>query len=467
MDPDKLAEPLLHEEGNDENSNGDERREPSDAVAVDLTVALGVLVPVADTYWPCVSSLTKIILGAGMMALPKALYTLGLWSATLLLLGVAFLAYFTLSSLAQVSDKQGAQTYNEVVQQLCGPVARASLQVSILLFCFGLMVVYINVIGDVLVGSPQSCTGLLCDLFADKSFWFLDRRLVLAVVMVVMVLPGVSLRSSDRLAPLGVFGMAAITLFTLALMGMVLSAAPLHQLEPIPLWPNWDVMGGSYIKVVLTAVDIAPIFLTCFVCHQSLLGLKRLVQPYSTARMTSVIWSSVAVSTVLYGLVALCGSLLFGAFADGNLLNNITPAMVRTHLGRICGVVVYVALKLSYALSLFASYVLYMQPLRSCAVELVRGTGSDQLPDRLFYPVTYVLAALTYVVAVLQPSVWHALMTVGGVASTVQGFIIPALLVLSTENGSGWQATSRRALAVLVGVLGAVLFVNTLVRPFL
>jgi amino acid permease len=101
-----------------------------------------------DTFWPCVMNLAKVITGAGMMAIPRALWLIGWAPATLIMVGVAALTCFTLAVLVQGSASTQAGTYAELVYRTCGRSLARLLQLAVLLFCFGFSVVYLVSLGQ-------------------------------------------------------------------------------------------------------------------------------------------------------------------------------------------------------------------------------------------------------------------------------------------------------------------------------
>lgn len=96
-----------------------------------------------DTFWPCVINLAKVITGAGMMAIPRAMWLIGWLPGTLMLVGVAALTCFTLAVLVEGSVSTQAATYAELVSKTCGRGLARLLQLAVLLFCFGFSVVYL------------------------------------------------------------------------------------------------------------------------------------------------------------------------------------------------------------------------------------------------------------------------------------------------------------------------------------
>jgi amino acid permease len=124
----------------------------------------------ADTFWPCTFNIGKVLMGAGMMALPRAFALLGWVCGTVMLLAVGGLTFLTLVGLvkavelARQQDRQQAggggtappvRSYGALVRRLLGPRAEAALGMAIVGNCFVLNIVFLVIMGDILVGSKQ------------------------------------------------------------------------------------------------------------------------------------------------------------------------------------------------------------------------------------------------------------------------------------------------------------------------
>jgi hypothetical protein len=154
----------------------------------------------ASTFLPCTFNLSKVILGASMMAIPKAFAILGVILGSVLLTFCALLTAFTVDGLMDVSERLKIKTYSELVRQTCGRPAQYLLQVGIALTCFGNMVIYLVVIADVLVGSSPAFSGVLPEVLhiSPASHLLMSRPAVLAMVCLFVLLPLVSLRNMAR-----------------------------------------------------------------------------------------------------------------------------------------------------------------------------------------------------------------------------------------------------------------------------
>lgn len=157
--------------------------------------------------------LAKSILGVGLLALPRVVSLLGLGAGAICLAGAALLAYASLHVLTKASGRTGTLNLSALVRTSLGVVAQTVLDLALILNCFGrgsslgrgrgtyvlliecnvtsflfaaMLVIYLVVMGDLLVGSAGN-PGLLTP---DCG----NRRIVLAVITLLVLVPLLSLR---------------------------------------------------------------------------------------------------------------------------------------------------------------------------------------------------------------------------------------------------------------------------------
>jgi len=98
------------------------------------------------------AALAATIIGAGIMALPRAFATLGLVLGGSLLAVVFGLSLFSLSALIRAARSAGRWTYADLAESQFGTAGATALTIAILLNNSGSMIIYLIIIGDVLCG---------------------------------------------------------------------------------------------------------------------------------------------------------------------------------------------------------------------------------------------------------------------------------------------------------------------------
>ncbi|WIA40039.1 hypothetical protein OEZ86_013460 [Tetradesmus obliquus] len=319
-----------------------------------------------------VFNLSKVIIGAGMMAIPRAYLQIGSVLGTAMLIGVALLIYFTLVVLVRGSAVTGAATYSQLALVTCGEPVMKLLQLAVLAFCFGFGVIYLVIIRDLLLGTPPACNGLLCELFGmDPSGALADPRLVIAAVALLICSPLLLLRSMERLSALNAVGISAIALLAATAAALALQGLAAGTAHSIPAWPQWQLLGPTRGQQLEALTAVLPVLIACYNAAQSLHPLMPLVQPYSEAKMRRVIGLALGVSFGVYWTLSVGAAAAFGEDVEVNVLNNLSVSGLQPLVGPALARLLSWGIRGGYLLSLLASLLLYMHPLRGCLAEML------------------------------------------------------------------------------------------------
>ncbi|GFR48283.1 hypothetical protein Agub_g10058, partial [Astrephomene gubernaculifera] len=417
-------------------------------------------------FWECTFNLTKVILGAGIMALPRAVSLLGWGLGVSLLVLVGLLTHFTVHGLVYASDRLRRDSYSGLVRTALGPLAEKVLQAVMLLGCLGFEVVYIDIIGDMLVGEAPAHDGLITRWLPEeeRSQWWVGRPFILAALTGCVLAPLASLRTMGHLGVVNVIGLLSLVAFAAATCWLGAAAVAKGTAHVLPLGPDLEGLGSDTPSRITAALSVVPILLTAASCHQSVHPLRSMLVPYSPAVLDRVVGSSLALVTVLFVVVSGAAYTAFGREVRGNFLNNLSPPQLAPLIGEAAGVAVSLGVKGGYTASLVGSSVLIMFPLRQAVMELVApaqvAPGAPPVSTTLYLSCTYGLLASAYGIAVFVPSIWDVISFVGAVACTIMCFIIPAALLVRYKDHRTVSHAVQRAVAWLVGLLGVALFVN-------
>jgi sodium-coupled neutral amino acid transporter 2 len=98
-----------------------------------------------------VFNLSTTIIGAGIMALPAAMKVLGLTIGIASIIFFALLSHTSLDILMRFSRVAKAQSYGDIMGCAFGSVGRLVFQISVLVNNFGILVVYIIIIGNLIL----------------------------------------------------------------------------------------------------------------------------------------------------------------------------------------------------------------------------------------------------------------------------------------------------------------------------
>jgi amino acid permease len=146
-----------------------------------------------STTVQAVSNLVLTSIGAGMLSLPKAYATIGLVPGVLISLFAGLCTFVCCKTIVVNCAVHAKDSYGGVVGHLFGRFGYAALQGSIIVHVFGVMVVYMVILGDILVGDGSS--GIIPYVMGYRG---VSRSLVVGILIVAIIMPMLIPRRLDR-----------------------------------------------------------------------------------------------------------------------------------------------------------------------------------------------------------------------------------------------------------------------------
>lgn len=392
------------------------------------------------------ANLAKAILGVGILALPRVFAMLGIGTASIFLAFVAILTYASLHLLTKATARTGLTTYSDVVYQHLGLVGQVFLDLAVIVNCFGLMMVYMIVIGDVLVGDSHGNEGLLSAACGD-------RRIVLAVVTLLVLAPMLSarnVRSATAASALGVTAIVIWAVVSLLLFGVAWSNGQVHHMN---WWPHGQVVkGGGFEKVVQVAATL-PIIVVAFICQMALHPALRGVAYLREAHINSVNTVALSLSAAAFLLISVsCYGVFGGKGIEADVLRNFTVDALQPLVWTEVAQAGFMTVRLAFLISLLATFPLQMTPFRDSLWKLL---FRQELQGPGFWLVTYLSLVCVYLAASAITSIWEPLMIIGSTAGVLVAFVFPGALGMAMGEELTESTTSRTSR----GITGAVLII--------
>ncbi|WPT16812.1 Amino acid transporter AVT6B [Picochlorum sp. SENEW3] len=415
-----LAEPLLagaeipfHEEqeGEEEytSSSGiDELKSPHDG---------------HSTAVQAVSNLVLTSVGAGMLSLPKAYATIGLVPGVMISLFAGVCTFVCCKTIVVNCAVHSKDSYGGVVGHLFGGIGYTALQGSIILHVFGVMVVYMVILGDILVGDGSSGIIPYVMGYTDVS-----RTLVVGILIVTIIMPMLIPRRLDRV---GTFSRASVYLIlyvtaTLTVLCLVALVQGVSGIPSVALWPP----GGSPLSVMESCLTSFSVTALAFTCHFNLVAVHNSLRDSRVGVMKGVVKQSTFLVTVLYTVVALAGYVLFGERVQGDVLKDLTIRFTGMLVGETAAMWIISVSLVSYALALQVNYVLKVWAVRNAVVEVVWGRNEYELTLPAYYGLTVILVAASYVVSIFIPSIFTLAALIGSTACAIFSYFFPGLMMM-------------------------------------
>lgn len=99
------------------------------------------------SFYGSVFNLTCTIVGSGIMSLPATLKVLGLIPGIVLIMLVAFVIEASIELLLRFSKAGSAVSYGDVMAHAFGKVGKVVLQITIVVYNTGSLIVYMIIVG--------------------------------------------------------------------------------------------------------------------------------------------------------------------------------------------------------------------------------------------------------------------------------------------------------------------------------
>ncbi|KPI90307.1 putative amino acid transporter aATP11 [Leptomonas seymouri] len=376
---------------------------------------VGKLLQIMIPYGGMLSSgfnMASTCIGAGILGLPAAFNSVGIIMATVYLVLITAETAYSMRLLAQVSEKTGLRSFEEMAKNLLHP--RADIVVAILraLHTFGGSVAYVVTIGDLLKPILSAVNSTPSFLLTSNGLKVLQTGFWL-VFMFPLVFP----REINSLRYISAFGIIFILYFVLVI--IIHSAMNGMSAQPRP-----DV---RLVNTGNKAIEGLGVFIFSFMCQINCVEVALEMRPRSLKRFTLCTCASMTICGVLYYITGLFGYMDFGD-VTGSILLMYKPLEEPQVLVSYIGIFIKIC----------ASFGLLNNACRSALFPLV---GWD--PYTVVYW-KYLIGAISLAVIVLilglfVPNINMVFGFTGGVCGGSVGFILPALFIMYS---GGWSLRS-------------------------
>ncbi|KAL4448998.1 hypothetical protein ABPG77_007715 [Micractinium sp. CCAP 211/92] len=410
-------------------------------------------------------NLTNAILGAGMLAMPRAFAGLGVLGGAACVAAVGLMTHFSIVLMLRPTERTGKLTYAAVVGHECGPGWGVAVRASIIIGSAGFLVLYLIILGDLLVGSKHF-SGIIPDLWPglpDPLPWYLQRTAVLTWATLA-VAPSLAPATLGGVAPISALKVFCTFLCVLSLLVLCAAMAVQGRLPTVHWLPDPAFFGDGALERAKNALGIVPVVMTAFVCHMSVHPLVQDLERYTPRRMRVAVAASMLATGLIYFLTGAAGFLVWGQQVCGDVLSNMTIDGVTDILwGHVPLAMAFVTtVKVSMALSLVLSFPITLWPMRQDIIETLADMFvARQLSPAAYYVLTYLSLLLIYLVAISISSAYQMVGLIGSVTGTSMAFLFPGMLALRDARGGrplkafGWGLLLAGILLTIVGIATA------------
>ncbi|KPA79876.1 putative mitochondrial Amino acid permease-like protein [Leptomonas pyrrhocoris] len=384
-------------------------------------------------------NLASATCGAGVLALPYAMQHCGTLTGTLTLLVVCTLTIYSVFLLTKVSALTKLMTYEELAMDLVGPIAEKLTALVIVVFCWGVAVMYVVVMGDFVV--PL--------IHAAGLSHIIGRRFAMLIFWAFIMFPLSLARKINTLRYASIVG----TVSTLLLAGGLIVRFAEEVLENEHPSRVASIVDEA-AKANLTRWDAGTLgalatFVFSYCCQPVAPKIYEELQDRSVQRMCLCAFWSMSTCTLVYITTGVFGAMSFGGAINPNVLVNFadhlsSPTAQVAYLGMV------VAVTMAFPMTIF--------PTRDSVV-MALGYRADEnpVPDWLSSTIAGLLALLALLIGLAVPNIRVLFDLLGGVCGGSLSFVLPALFALRSGYWSleamGWRHLTLTWATLIFGVL--------------
>ncbi|XP_050383209.1 amino acid transporter AVT6B-like [Argentina anserina] len=377
------------------------------------------------SYYGSVFNLTCTIVGSGIMSLPATLKLLGLIPGIVLIILVSFIIEASVELLLRFSKEGSAVSYGDVMAHAYGWIGKTVLQITIVIYSIGTLIVYMIIIEDVLSGSTSlhgvHHTGILEGWFGEH--WWTGRAFVLVAVTIIIFLPLMFVERIDSAKYVSLISVGLALVFLFVVVGVTVYKLVDGSIERPKMFPN-VTDSVSFFKI-FTAV---PVIVFAYVCHYNVHAIQNELE--DSSQMQAVVHSSLSLCAVVYVMTGLFGFLLFGESTISDLLSNFD-----TDLGIPYSWLFNDIIRISYAAHVILVFPIIFLPLRLNLDGLLFPTARPlNLDKKRFVSESIVLVFVSLVGAIFIPNIWVAFEFSGATLGGLLAFVFPASITLKDPH---------------------------------
>ncbi|KAL3812306.1 hypothetical protein ACJIZ3_013574 [Penstemon smallii] len=372
-----------------------------------------------------VFNLSTTVVGAGIMALPATLKQLGTLPGLIAIVLAGMLTEKSIEMILRFSKAAKTGSYSGLAGDAFSGAGRSLLQLGIIVNNFGMLVVYMIIIGDVLSETWSQGvhhTGVMEEWFG--LHWWTTRSSILLLTTIFVFAPLISFKRVDSLRYTSALSVALAIVFVVIIAGIAIVKVISGSIGMPQLLPHL-VDQVSFWKLFTTV----PILVTAYICHHNIHPIENELKDPS--QMKSIVWTSITLCTCVYVATSFFGFLLFGSQTMDDVLANFDGDLGIPFSSLLNDVV-----RVSYAIHLMLVFPIVFFSLRLNVDGIIFPYAIPIAYDnRRFFLVTIALMGFIFIGANCVPSIWDAFQFTGATATVSVGFIFPAAIALRDTHG--------------------------------
>lgn len=382
-------------------------------------------------------TLVSTAVGPGCLTLPGRMANSGIVLHLLVMIGVAFITYWSVLTIARAADRYNTYHFADLVAKALGPIWGILIDLIIAIYIYGIIIAFQIMIGEVV-------PSILGSLTLHKEY-ILERDLTMVVLNVAVMLPLGMFRNLSALR-----FVSLVSVISLVLVAVVLIAELAFF--------NHHYSRLAYFDVNLDLFSTYAVTLLTFVCHCNVPIIHKELVSRSVKRMSKVTFRAMLIVFCGYAVIALFGYLSVPEGPPSIIIQRSTPPGIHNDW-------IMVICRAIFVFTVIFAIPINAPPFRNSISKFLFKQEKPTFP--LHICITLFLQFSTLVIAIFYPKIIFLFNFIGGFCGSFLALLIPGLLNYKL-SGKSWidpknlLILSVSTLLTLVGFTSVILSIVAL-----
>ena len=406
----------------------------------------------------CIFNICILSLGTGCLALPQKVGYLSLIFTPVAVLVAGTASLWTLLLLSSISCKYNQNNYSELEKHLCGRTLSIVLDFTIIVYAFGILVLYQVILYKLIGGVINEIGGYgyeSLDAFLLNSFWK-EYKLKFPVnygLAILILLPICLLKNVSKMRFASTFGI--LSLFFL--IGIVVVECPwfiinyfknIYKKEDPSTHLNIIDLSVGFDKNMSFFKSIATLFYA-YSCHLGAFPVISSLSNPTKKRINKVFIRAIGIDAICYCIIGISGYLTQPLQ---------TPDLIIERKSIFSNDWVMTIGRIFFILTLFTKIPANYNALRVSFLSMI-GKDPKNFSNLINGILTIPTLAITTFICVMYQSVTDYISLVGSFCAVIISFLIPGLMYVRGNDYPRYHYINIITI-VIVGILSLVGFTS-------